>query len=57
MTNEEVLERIGEKTLLNVILHRKINWIGRIPHGKSAAFIQKRTAYPESLSNFKSNLV
>ena len=31
VTNEEVLERIGEKrTLLNNILRRKSNWIGHI---------------------------
>ena len=31
VTNEEVLERIGEKrTLLNNILHSKANWIGHI---------------------------
>ena len=31
VTNEEVLERIGErKTLLNNILCRKSNWIGHI---------------------------
>ena len=30
-TNEQVLERIGEKrTLLNNILRRKANWIGQI---------------------------
>jgi hypothetical protein len=29
VTNEQVLERIGEKrTLLNNILRRKVNWIG-----------------------------
>ena len=32
VTNEEVLERIGEKrTLLNDILHRKANWVSHIP--------------------------
>ena len=31
VTNEQVLDRIGEKrTLLNNILSRKANWIGRI---------------------------
>ena len=31
VTNEQVLERIGEKrTLLNNILRRKANWIGHI---------------------------
>jgi hypothetical protein len=31
VTNEQVLERIGEKrTLLNNILRRKVNWIGHI---------------------------
>ena len=31
VTNEQVLERVGEKsTLLNNILHRKTNWIGHI---------------------------
>ena len=30
VTNEEVLDRLGEKTLLNNILRRKANWIGRI---------------------------
>ena len=31
LTNEEVLENIGEKrTLLNDILHIKANWIGHI---------------------------
>ena len=31
VSNEQVLERIGEKrTLLNNILHRKANWIGHI---------------------------
>jgi hypothetical protein len=31
VTNEQVLERIGEKgTLLNNILRRKINWFGHI---------------------------
>ena len=31
VTNEQVLERIGEKrTLLNNILHRKVNWIDHI---------------------------
>ena len=31
VTNEEVLERIGDKnTLLNNILRRKANWIGYI---------------------------
>ena len=31
ITNEQVLGRIGEKrTLLNSILRRKTNWIGRI---------------------------
>ena len=30
VTNEQVLEHIGEKTLLNNILHRKANWIGHI---------------------------
>ena len=29
VTNEQALDRIGEKrTLLNNILHRKVNWIG-----------------------------
>ena len=29
--NEKVLEHIGEKrTLLNEILHRKVNWIGQL---------------------------
>ena len=32
VTNEEVLERVGEKrTLLNNTLGRKVNWIGHIP--------------------------
>ena len=31
LTNEQVLDRIGEKrTLLNNILRRKVNWIGHI---------------------------
>ena len=31
VTNEEVLDLIGEKrTLLNIILRRKANWIGHI---------------------------
>ena len=31
VTNEQVLERIGEKrTLINNILRRKVNWIGHI---------------------------
>ena len=31
VTNEQVLDRIGEKRiLLNNILHRKANWIGHI---------------------------
>ena len=31
VTNEQVLERIGEKrTLINNILRRKANWIGHI---------------------------
>ena len=31
VTNEQVLERIGEKrTVLNNIIHRKANWIGHI---------------------------
>ena len=31
ITNEQILERIGEKgTLLNNILRRKVNWIGHI---------------------------
>ena len=31
VTNEQVLDRIGEKRiLLNNILHRKVNWIGHI---------------------------
>ena len=31
VTNEQVLDRIGEKwTLLNNILRRKVNWIGHI---------------------------
>ena len=31
VTNEHVLERIGEKrTFLNDILRRKVNWIGHI---------------------------
>jgi hypothetical protein len=31
VTNEEVLEYVGEKrTLLNTILPRKFNWIGHI---------------------------
>ena len=31
LTNEQVLERIGEKmTLLNNIISRKANWIGHI---------------------------
>ena len=31
ITNEQVLDRIGEKrTLLNNILRRKANWIGHI---------------------------
>ena len=30
VTNEDVLERIGEKTLLNKILRTKDNWIGHI---------------------------
>ena len=31
VTNEQVLERIGEKrTLLDIILHRKVNWIGHV---------------------------
>ena len=31
VTNEQVLDRIGEKrTLLNNILYRKANWIGQI---------------------------
>ena len=31
VTNEQVLDRIGEKTtLLNNILRRKFNWIGHI---------------------------
>ena len=31
VTNEQVLKRIGEKrTLLNIILRRKVNWIGHI---------------------------
>ena len=31
VTNEEVLEHIGEKrTILNNILHRKANWINHI---------------------------
>jgi hypothetical protein len=31
ITNELVFDRIGEKrTLLNNILHRKVNWIGHI---------------------------
>ena len=31
VTNEQVLERIGEKmTLLNNIVRRKVNWIGNI---------------------------
>ena len=31
VTNEQILERIGEKgTLLNNILRRKVNWIGHI---------------------------
>jgi hypothetical protein len=31
VTNEKVLERIGEKrTFLNYILRRKVNWIGHI---------------------------
>ena len=30
-TNEQVLDRIGEKrTLLNNILHGKVNWIGHV---------------------------
>ena len=30
VTNQEVLERIGKKTLLNNILRSKVNWIGHI---------------------------
>ena len=30
ITNEQVLERIGEKILLNNILHRKANCVGHI---------------------------
>ena len=31
ITNENILERIGEKrTLLNNSQHRKVNWIGHI---------------------------
>ena len=31
VNNQKVLDRIGEKrTLLNNILHRKVNWIGHI---------------------------
>ena len=30
VTNEHVLERIGEKIILNNILRRKTNWIGHI---------------------------
>ena len=31
VTNEQVLDRIGEKrTLINNILRRKTNWVGRI---------------------------
>ena len=30
LTNEQVFERIGEKTLLNNIPCRKTNWIGHI---------------------------
>ena len=30
VTNEQGLDRIGEKTLINDILRRKGNWIGHI---------------------------
>ena len=36
VTNEQVLDRIGEKrTLLNNILRRKVNWIGHILRRKA----------------------
>ena len=30
VTNEDIFERIGEKTVLNNILHRIANWFGHI---------------------------
>ena len=47
LTNEQVLDRIGEKrTLLNNILRRKANWIGHILRNDGSERSRKKNTAP-----------